>query len=75
MEKKDTALSAIIGFVVAILILPIIKQSGFRFHFAYAVALLVPLAQLPLLDPGLPSAPVLTSVAYPSVMPYCSQPD
>ncbi len=41
MEKKDTALSAIIGFVVAILILPIIKQSGFRFHFAYGVALLL----------------------------------
>jgi putative flippase GtrA len=46
MEKRDTALSAIIGFLVAILILPIIKQSGFRFHFAYAVALLLILPAL-----------------------------
>ena len=41
MEKKDAAISAVIGFLVAILILPIIKQSGFKFHFAFALTLLL----------------------------------
>jgi putative flippase GtrA len=41
MLKREIAISTIIGFLVAILILPIIKQSGFRFPFAYALTLLL----------------------------------
>jgi putative flippase GtrA len=41
MLKKDIIISAIIGFLVAILILPIIKQSGFKFPFAYALTMLL----------------------------------
>jgi hypothetical protein len=41
MLKREMAISTIIGFLVAILILPIIKQSGFRFPFAYALTLLL----------------------------------
>lgn len=32
-QEKDLAISAVIGFLAAILILPIIKQSGFKFSF------------------------------------------
>jgi len=32
-QGKDLAISAVIGFLVAILIFPIIKQSGFKFSF------------------------------------------
>ena len=41
MGNKDIPVSAIIGFLVALLLLPILRQSGFRFPYPYALTLLL----------------------------------
>jgi len=55
-QEKDLAISAVIGFLVAILIFPIIKQSGFKFSFPFYLTVVLSLPALSALGILLASA-------------------